>query len=102
MELRLTGRRSTAEAAERCGLVTRAVPAADLLREASDTASCVALMPRPSLTAIKHGVERSLDTSLSEGLHFERRMRHAPVAPPDQREDMAAVVGKRAPHFSRS
>lgn len=95
MELCLTGRNMGAEEAERAGLVSRIVPAADLLDEALATAATIAGMSKPSTQMVKEAVNRTQEISLSEGLRFERRVFHAMFATADQKEGMAAFVEKR-------
>ncbi len=99
MELSLTGRLMDAEEAERAGLVARIVPAVDLLEDALKTARTIAGMSLPSTLACKESVNRSYETSLAEGLRFERRMFHALFATEDQKEGMKAFMEKRAPEF---
>jgi enoyl-CoA hydratase len=101
MDLCLTGRMMGAEEAERSGLVARVVPAADLLDEALAVATQIASMPKPAAMMVKECVNRAEETSLSEGVRFERRVFHATFATPDQKEGMAAFVEKRAPSFDR-
>ncbi|MDV8030521.1 enoyl-CoA hydratase, partial [Rhodococcus sp. IEGM 27] len=99
MELCLTGRNMDAEEAERAGLVSRIVPAADLLDEALQTASTIAEMSLPVAMMAKEAVNRSFETTLTEGVRFERRVFHSTFATEDQKEGMAAFVEKRAPVF---
>jgi enoyl-CoA hydratase len=89
-----------AEEAERAGLVTRIVPAADLLKDALAVAEKIAAMSRPMTMITKESVKRAFETSLAEGLRFERRMFHASFATEDQKEGMAAFIEKRPPEFS--
>src|SRR5215468_8326851 len=77
MELILTGRMMDAAEAERCGLVARVVPLAELMNEAMKVAETIAAMSQPSLLAAKEAVNRSFETSLAEGVRFERRVFHA-------------------------
>lgn len=100
MEMCLTGRMMEAEEAERAGLVTRIVPAADLLQDALAVAEKIAAMSRPMTMITKESVKRAFETSLAEGLRFERRMFHASFATEDQKEGMAAFIEKRPPEFS--
>ena len=100
MEMCLTGRLMEAEEAERAGLVTRIVPAADLLQDALAVAEKIAAMSRPMTMITKESVKRAFETSLAEGLRFERRMFHASFATEDQKEGMAAFIEKRPPEFS--
>jgi enoyl-CoA hydratase len=99
MELCLTGRMMNAEEAERAGLVARVVPAADLLGEAMKTAEVIAGLSLPIVMMAKESVNRAYETTLAEGIRFERRLFHAMFATADQKEGMAAFVEKRAPKF---
>jgi enoyl-CoA hydratase len=101
MDLCLTGRMMGAEEAERAGLVSRVVAADALLDEALAAATLIAEMPKPAAMMVKECVNRAEETSLSEGVRFERRVFHATFATPDQKEGMAAFVEKRAPSFDR-
>ncbi|MFF0273093.1 enoyl-CoA hydratase [Streptomyces sp. NPDC004330] len=100
MELCLTGRTMDAAEAERAGLVSRIVPADDLLSEALAVAETVAGMSKPVAMMAKEAVNRSFETTLAEGVRFERRLFHAVFATADQKEGMAAFVDKRAPDFT--
>ncbi|MEV6206351.1 enoyl-CoA hydratase [Kitasatospora sp. NPDC051914] len=99
MELCLTGRMMDAEEAERAGLVSRIVPAADLMSEAMAVAETVAAMSTPAAVMMKESVNRAFETTLAEGVRFERRMFHAAFATADQKEGMAAFAEKRKPDF---
>jgi enoyl-CoA hydratase len=99
MDLILTGRMMDAAEAERSGLVARVVPAADLLNEAMKIAETIAALSLPSVLAAKEAVNRALETPLSEGLRFERRIFHGLFATDDQKEGMAAFIAKRPPAF---
>ncbi len=99
MEMCLTGRMMIAEEAERAGLVSRVVPAGDLLEEALNTAEAVARLSRPAIFMAKEAVNRAYETTLSEGVRFERRLFHATFATEDQKEGMAAFREKREPSF---
>jgi enoyl-CoA hydratase len=99
MDLILTGRMMDAAEAERCGLVARVVPLASLLDEALQVAETIAAMSLPSVMAAKETVNRAFETSLAEGIRFERRVFHALFATRDQKEGMTAFVDKRAPKF---
>ena len=99
MDMCLTGRMMGAEEAERAGLVSRIVPAADLVDEAVKTAQQIAAMSRPAAMMVKDVVNRAYETTLSEGVRYERRMFQASFGMPDQREGMAAFVEKRKPNF---
>jgi enoyl-CoA hydratase len=100
MELNLTGRFMGAEEAERAGLVSRIVPAADLLDDAIATATTIASKSLPSTLMIKESVRRAAESSLAEGLLFERRTFFSTFATADQGEGMAAFVEKREPEFT--
>ncbi len=100
MEMCLTGRLMDAEEAERAGLVSRIVPADELIEEAVKTAETIAAMSRPIALMVKESVNRAYETTLSEGILFERRMFHAAFATEDQKEGMTAFVEKRQPKFS--
>ena len=99
MDLILTGRMMDAAEAERSGLVARVVPAARLMEEAIKVAETIAAMSQPALLAAKEAVNRSFETSLAEGVRFERRVFHALFATKDRKEGMAAFIEKRPPRF---
>jgi len=99
MEVCLTGRMMDAEEAERAGLVSRVVPAADLMDDALKTAETIAKMSRPVAMMTKEAVNRAFEVTLSEGVRFERRLFHSTFATEDQKEGMAAFVEKREPTF---
>ncbi|MHB1218864.1 MAG: enoyl-CoA hydratase [Alphaproteobacteria bacterium] len=99
MEMCLTGRMMDAAEAERCGLVSRVVPAAELINEALKTAAKIAALSRPVTMMAKESVNRAFETTLAEGLKFERRMFHSTFALEDQKEGMAAFSEKRPPSF---
>jgi enoyl-CoA hydratase len=99
MEMCLTGRMMDAEEAERAGLVSRIVPASDLLEEAIKTAEKIAAMSRPIAMMAKESVNRAYETTLAEGLRFERRLFHSLFATEDQTEGMTAFFEKRKPKF---
>ena len=99
MELCLTGRLMGAEEAERSGLVARIVPADQLMAEAMNTAETIASMSLPVAMMTKESVNRSYETTLSEGIRFERRVFHSLFAVADQKEGMKAFVEKRPPNF---
>jgi enoyl-CoA hydratase len=98
-ELVLTGRLMSAEEAERAGLVSRVVPAAELLSEASAVAEAIAAKSLPSVFAAKAALDAALETSLAEGLRFEKQAFAALFDTEDQKEGMAAFREKRAPSF---
>ncbi len=95
MDLCLTGRMMGAEEAERAGLVARIVEANKLMDEAMDAAKTIAKMSRPAVLINKESVNRSFETTLAEGIRFERRMFHSTFAMEDQKEGMAAFAEKR-------
>ena len=99
MELCLSGRMMGAEEAERAGLVARVVAADNLLEEALKTAAKIAAKSLPALMICKESVNRGYETTLSEGLLFERRQFHSLFATEDQKEGMAAFVEKRKPEW---
>ena len=100
MDLILTGRMMDAAEAERSGLVARVVPAAALLDETMKVAEQIAALSLPSVLAAKEAVNRAQETSLAEGLRFERRVFHALFATRDQKEGMAAFIAKRPAAFT--
>jgi enoyl-CoA hydratase len=102
MEMCLTGRMMDAVEAERAGLVARIVPAADLLEDALATAATIAGMSLPVAMMVKEAVNRALETTLTEGIRFERRVFHAGFALHDQKEGMAAFAEKRPAAFTHS
>jgi enoyl-CoA hydratase len=95
MDLCLTGRMMGAEEAERAGLIARIVEADKLMDEAMDAANVIAGMSRPAVLINKEAVNRSFETTLAEGIRFERRMFHSTFAMEDQKEGMAAFAEKR-------
>jgi enoyl-CoA hydratase len=99
MDLILTGRIMEAAEAEESGLVARVVPAGDLLNEAIRVAEKIAGFSLPAVMMAKEAVNRAAETSLAEGIRFERRLFHAMFATVDQKEGMAAFVEKRTPQF---
>ena len=102
MELCLTGRMMDAAEAERSGLVSRVLPLAELLPEALKAAAAIAGFSRPAVMMTKEAVNRAYETTLAEGVRFERRVFHATFATQDQKEGMAAFVEKRTPKFNNS
>ena len=100
MEMCLTGRMMDAEEAERAGLVSRVVPAEELLGDALKTAGKIANLSRPVVLMAKECVNRSYETTLAEGIRFERRVFHSTFATDDQKEGMAAFAEKRTPKWT--
>ena len=99
MEMCLTGRFMDAAEAERAGLVSRVVPADDLLRDARETAGKIAQKSPLAVRAAKEAINRSYETTLREGLLFERRLFNAMFSTEDQSEGMAAFTEKRTAQF---
>ncbi len=99
MDMHLTGRFMNAEEAERSGLVSRVVPAKKLMEEATSAAEKIAEKSALSTMVVKEAVNRSYETTLAEGLLFERRVFHSLFATEDQAEGMSAFVEKREPQF---
>lgn len=99
MELCLTGRMMDAQEALQSGLVARVFPAAELMNEAMKMAEKIAEFPMPVVMMIKESVNRSYETTLTEGLRFERRLFHSTFATEDQKEGMSAFVEKRKAGF---
>jgi enoyl-CoA hydratase len=99
MDMILTGRNMDAAEAERSGLVSRVVPAEKLLEEALGVAKRIASLSRPAVMIAKEAVNRAYETTLAEGVRFERRVFHSLFATEDQKEGMAAFVEKRKPVF---
>jgi enoyl-CoA hydratase len=101
MEMCLTGRLMDAVEAERCGLVSRIIPAADLVEEALKVAANIAAMSLPVAMMTKESVNRAYETSLAEGIRFERRVFQSQFALADQKEGMAAFIAKRPAEFNK-
>lgn len=99
MDLCLTGRMMDAAEAERCGLVARIVSAERLLDEAKEAALTIARFSLPSVMICKESVNRAYETTLNEGVRFERRVFHSLFATHDQKEGMAAFIEKRPAKF---
>jgi enoyl-CoA hydratase len=100
MEMILTGRMMDAEEAERAGLVSRIVPAAALVEEAVKVAERIAALSRPAVAMAKDAVNRAFETTLTEGVRFERRLFQSCFALADQKEGMTAFAEKRKAVFS--
>jgi len=99
MEMCLTGRMMDAAEAERSGLVSRVIPAAELLADVLNTAEAIASMSLSVTMMTKESINRSYETTLTEGVRFERRVFHAMFATNDQKEGMKAFVGKKKANF---
>ena len=102
MEMCLTGRMMDAAEAERCGLVSRVIPAAGLVEEALKVAAVIASMSLPIAMMTKESVNRAYETTLAEGVRFERRVFHSQFAVADQKEGMQAFIEKRPAKFRNS
>ena len=99
MEMCMTGRSMDAQEAERAGLVSRVVPLAELLAEATNAAHKIAEQSLPIVMMTKETINRAYETTLAEGIRFERRVFHSMFATDDQKEGMAAFAEKRKPAF---
>jgi enoyl-CoA hydratase len=99
MDMCLTARFMDADEAERAGLVSRVVPAASLLDEAISAAATIAEFPLPAVMMVKESINSAYETTLAEGVRFERRLFHSLFATDDQKEGMAAFLEKRKPVF---
>jgi enoyl-CoA hydratase len=99
MDMHLTGRFMDAQEAERSGLVSRVVPAKKLMEEAMAAATKIAEKSALTVMAVKEAVNRSYETTLHEGLLYERRLFHSMFATEDQKEGMAAFLEKREAQF---
>jgi enoyl-CoA hydratase len=102
MEMCLTGRMMDAAEAERSGLVSRIVDADKLEEEVLKAATKVAEQSRPIVMMTKESINRSYETTLAEGVRFERRLFHSMFATDDQKEGMTAFIDKRKPQFTNS
>ena len=100
MDMILTARNMDAAEAERSGLVSRVVPAEKLMEEAHDVATTISQMSRSASRMAKEAVNRGFESSLTEGLLYERRLFHSAFATEDQSEGMAAFIDKRPPTFT--
>jgi len=99
MEMILTGRMMDAAEAERANLVARVVPNEQVVAEAVKVGEKIAALSAPSVAIAKEAVNRAFETTLSEGVRFERRVFHSLFATADQKEGMAAFAEKRKPAF---
>ncbi|MBM3547710.1 MAG: enoyl-CoA hydratase [Alphaproteobacteria bacterium] len=99
MEMCLTGRMMDAAEAERAGLVSRVVPVADLMAETMKAAEKIASLSLPAVMMAKEAVNRAYETTMAEGVRFERRLFHATFGTEDQKEGMSAFAEKRPPNF---
>ena len=99
MDMCLTARMMDASEAERAGLVSRVVAADKLMDEALEAATVIATMSLPSVMMIKEAVTRAYESSLSDGVQYERRLFHSTFATEDQKEGMKAFMEKRLPNF---
>jgi enoyl-CoA hydratase len=99
MEMCLTGRMMDAQEAERSGLVSRVVAGSELMAEAMKAAGSIAEKSLPIVLMTKETLNRAYETTLSEGVRFERRLFHSMFATDDQKEGMAAFNEKRKPQF---
>lgn len=99
MEMNLTGRMMNAEEAERSGLVSRVVPAKELMTDVTKTAEKIAEKSTLAVMAVKEAVNRSYETTLNEGVLFEKRLFYSLFATEDQTEGMEAFSEKRTPQF---
>ncbi len=101
MDMVLTGRNMDAQEAERAGLVSRVVPAAQLLDTALEAAQAVCELSAASVMMAKESVNRAFEGTLSDGIQFERRLFHALFATEDQKEGMEAFLAKRKAVFKQ-
>ena len=100
MDLVLTARMMDAAEAERAGLVSRVVPAGELVEQALKIAATIASFSLPAVMMAKESINRAYELPLAEGVLFERRLFHSLFATTDQKEGMAAFVEKRVPRFT--
>src|SRR6202035_4617948 len=99
MDLCLTGRMMDAAEAERLGLVSRIVPPEKMMEEAVAVAEKIAGLSQPIAMMVKESVNRAFETTLAEGVRFERRLFHSTFATEDRKEGMEAFIEKRKPAF---
>lgn len=99
MDMMLTGRMMDAEEAERAGLISRIIPTEDLMEQVMEVASAIAGLSRPAVALAKETTNRALETTLTEGILFERRVFHGLFATEDQKEGMTAFTEKREPQW---
>lgn len=99
MDLCLTARMMDAIEAERAGLVSRVVPADKLMEEALAAATTIASMSLPAVMMVKEAINRAYETTLAEGVQYERRLFHSTFGTEDQKEGMKAFLEKRLPSF---
>jgi enoyl-CoA hydratase len=102
MEMCLTGRMMSAEEAERSGLVSRIIPLEQLIDDALETAQAIAQMSESAAFMVKEQVNRAFETTLSEGIRYERRLFQSLFGTPDQIEGMSAFIEKRNPEFYKT
>ena len=102
MEMCLTGRMMDAEEAERAGLVSRVIAAADFMSEVMNTAVAIASQSRPAVLMTKESVNRAYETTLAEGVRFERRLFYSAFSTADQKEGMAAFIEKTSSKLAKS
>ena len=102
MDLVLTGRMMDAVEAERAGLVARIFPQADFLKQVKAVAHEIAAMPLMVILMAKESINTAYETTLSEGIHLERRLFHSCFATHDQKEGMEAFIEKRPAKFTNS
>ena len=100
MEMILSGRMIGAEEAERANLVSRVVPAAELMEETMKVAERIAHLSQPVVAMAKSAVNRAFETTLAEGVRYERAVFYSTFATEDQKEGMAAFIDKREPSFA--
>jgi enoyl-CoA hydratase len=101
MEMCMTGRMMGAEEAEKAGLVARIVPADELVEDAVKTAQTIASNSTPAVMMIKDAVDRAFETTLAEGVRYERRLFQSCFGTPEQIEGMAAFTEKRKPNYAK-